>query len=60
MKFQCQGFDQFPLVHAYEKGEKQFLKIVKILPISEVPQNANIINSQTLYKIRQMMITHWH
>lgn len=33
MKFQCQGFDQFPLFQVYEKDETQLLKIVKAVPI---------------------------
>lgn len=52
LRFQCQGFEQFPLINAYRKEEVQFLNIVKPVLIESVPRNANIIDSHTLYKVK--------
>ena len=54
LKFQAQGFDQYPLTKAYQKDEESFIKTVKSIPINEVPANANVINSHTIYKIKTL------
>ena len=52
LKFQAQGFEQYILSAAYKKEEESFLKTVKIIPKESLPQDANIIRSHTLYKIK--------
>lgn len=53
MKYQAQGFDQFPMINAYQIEEENFLKTVKIVPISDVPDGANVIGSHVLYKVKK-------
>ena len=52
LRFQCQGFDLYPLINSYSKEEEQFLKIVEVIPIDKVPENANIVNSHVIYKLK--------
>lgn len=52
MRFQAQGFEQYPLRNAYEKEEGEFYKTIKVVPISELPTDANIVNSHVLYKVK--------
>lgn len=35
----------------YKRVEQEFLKAGQIVPINNLPWNANIVNSHTLYKI---------
>lgn len=53
MRHQAQGFEQFPLVKSYRIEKDTFLKTVYTVPNSEVPLDANVINSHVLYKIKQ-------
>lgn len=52
LKYQCQGFELHPLYNAYQKEEEQFLDIIQVVPIELVPENANIVNSHVLYKLK--------
>lgn len=53
IRFQGQGFEQYPMIHAKNKEELQLLNIVKPVLIKDVPSNTNIINSHTLYKVKR-------
>ena len=52
LKHQAQGFEQFSLVNSYRDEEATFLKTVSVVPRSEVPSDANVINSHVLYKLK--------
>jgi len=52
-KHQAQGFEQFPLVKAYDAEEETFIETVKIFARDDVPDHANVINSHFLYKLKQ-------
>lgn len=52
LRFQAQGFEQYVITSAYKQEEESFLKTVKLVPKEKVPENANIIRSHTLYKIK--------
>lgn len=45
-------FDQFSLVNAYEVDEIEVLRNVQVVDRNNVPRNANIISSHTLYKVK--------
>ncbi len=53
LKHQAQGFEQFPLINSYKHEEENFLKTVQLVPITQIPSHANVINSHTLYKLKQ-------
>lgn len=48
----AQGFDQSAMVKAYRLEEEQYLRTVKVIPRPQVPADANIIGSHTVYKIK--------
>lgn len=52
MKHQAQGFEQYTLNKSYDAEETSFLNTVKIVPHSDVPSDANIVNSHVLYKVK--------
>lgn len=52
LKYQCQGFEMHPLYNAYKKEEEQFLNIGKVDPVESLPENANVVGSHTLYKLK--------
>lgn len=52
LKFQAQGFEQYVFLSAYKQEQESFLKSVKIVPKESLPEDASIIKSQTLYKIK--------
>ena len=53
LKHHAQGFEQYPLFNSYKQEEDSFLKTVKIIPSSQLPSGANIINSHTICKVKQ-------
>lgn len=52
LRHQAQAFGQFPFVNAYQAEENEFLKNVQIINRQDVPRDANIISSHTIYKIK--------
>lgn len=52
MRHHAQGFQQAVLYKAYQEQELEFVKRVSRIPISEVPESANVISSHTIYKIK--------
>lgn len=46
----AQGFDQCPFINAYKRIEDVFLKISKPVLKNDVPDEANIIKSHTMYR----------
>lgn len=52
MKHQAQGFDQFPIVNAFQREQDKFLKTVRPVLKNKVPAGSNIIGSHTLYKVK--------
>ena len=52
LRHQAQGFDQAALENAYSAEETAFLKTVQPIPRSAVSDDANIIGSHTIYKIK--------
>lgn len=53
LKHQSQGFQQFPMLNAYEKEEEQFLKTVDVIPIQDFKKKLTIINSHVIYKVKK-------
>ena len=53
LKQQAQGFEQCPLFNSYKEEENSFLKTVKVIPSSQLPSAANIINSHKIYRVKQ-------
>lgn len=53
MKHEGQGFEQYPLIKAYEKEENAVRKICKHILKMDVLATANIIDSHTIYKVEQ-------
>lgn len=51
MRYQAQEFEPYPIRNAYEKEKEEFIKTVKLFPISELPTKANTVSSHVLYKI---------
>lgn len=49
----AQGLPPFATQNAYDKEERSFKKIVKDVPVSRVPKNANIVSSHVLYKVKK-------
>lgn len=52
MRHEAQGFEQFPMVIAYQCKEESFLKTVRCFDRKCVPHNANITTSHVLYNIK--------
>lgn len=52
MRHQAQSLEQFPIINAYKAEEETFLKTVTTVPIKTLPQDANIIGSHTIYKVK--------
>lgn len=52
MLHHAQGFPQYVVLNAFQAEEKEFKKYVKCIPVSDVPPDANIISSYTVYKIK--------
>lgn len=52
MLHHAQGFPQYVITNAYEAEELVFKKFVKCVPKSDVPTDANIISSHTVYKLK--------
>ena len=53
MKFQAQGLQSFLLSNAYYKEEESFKDTVETVTISQVPENANVITSHVIYKVKK-------
>lgn len=54
MKHIAQGFEQLQaLVNSFKSEEYEFIKTVTPIPLSKSPQNATVINSHVIYKIKQ-------
>lgn len=51
MKFEERTFSQYLFQIAYKNEENSFKKIVMEIPIQDVPDDANKINSHVLYKV---------
>lgn len=52
MRHHAQSFPQYVLYNAYEAEESEFKKQVECVSIADVPPDANIIASHTIYKIK--------
>ena len=52
MKFQAQGLPLYPLINSYQLEEDSFIKTVKLVHVSDVPKDANIITSHVIYKVK--------
>lgn len=52
LRHQAQGFEKFPLVNAYVAEENEFTKNVKVVTRSNLPPQANIIQTHVIYKIK--------
>lgn len=52
MKFQAQRFHQYVISNAYNLEEETFLKTVKVIPKSDVPEKSNVSKNHTLYKVK--------
>ena len=52
MLFQAQSLPAYVTQNAYDKEESSFKKIVKEIPLSEVPEGANVITSHVLYRVK--------
>ena len=50
--FQAQRLPNFPLINAFKCEEESFTKTVKLVHLSDVPQDANIITSHVIYKVK--------
>ena len=48
----AQGFPQYAIMNSYEAEELEFKKHVKPVLISDIPPDANVISSHTVYKIK--------
>lgn len=48
LRHQAQVFEQYSLNNSFQEEELEFLKTVKLLPLSKLPKNVNIINSHVL------------
>lgn len=48
----AQFFDQSVMKQAYEKEERKYLENVRRVQHKSAPRDANIISSQTVYKIK--------
>lgn len=49
---QAQEFPRYVLMNKYDAEEREFKKHVRCVPISEIPSNANMTSSHTIYKIK--------
>jgi len=52
MLYQAQALPPFITQNAYDKEENAFLKTVRPVHVSEIPERANIITSHVLYKVK--------
>jgi len=52
--YHAQGLPQFVVQNAYKCEEDSFRKTVRSVHVSNVPQNANVISSHVLYKVKKM------
>lgn len=52
MRHQDEGFDKAVIRTAYKKEQNAFCETVTLVARSDVPSNANIINSHTNYKVK--------
>ena len=52
LKHQAQGFEQYVIVNAYNAEEENFIKTVKVVSKSDVPEGANVASSHVLYKVK--------
>lgn len=52
LRYQAAGFSRFSLKASYTVREADFKKTVKLVPLAEVPENANIISIHAVYKIK--------
>lgn len=48
----AQRFPQYVILNAYDAEEVEFKKHVKTVFKSDIPPNANVISSHTIYKIK--------
>lgn len=52
LRHQAQAFPNYVPINAYNDEETEFKKAVKLTDLSDVPKDANIIASQTVYNIK--------
>lgn len=52
MKHQAQRFEQYTLNKSNNVEKASFLKTIKVVPLIDVPHDANVLNSQTIYKVK--------
>lgn len=52
LRYQAQAYPDSVLLEAYTAEESDFKRTVNIIPLAEIPTNANIISSHTIYKIK--------
>ena len=52
LAYQAEGLPSFPLINAYVDEESKFKDNVRVIDMSEVPRNANVITSHVLYKVK--------
>lgn len=52
LRHQAQAFPQFRLRSAYELEEADFKKMIKLHPIADLPNHANLISSHVIYKLK--------
>lgn len=48
----AQGLPSFKIENAYKKEEDKFMRTVRLVPTSKVPQGANVITSHVMYKVK--------
>ena len=53
MRHQAQGLPCFPLLNAYENEESSFKKTVQAIHVSMIPENATVITSHVIYKVKR-------
>lgn len=52
MIFHSQWLEHFALTNAYLQEKQSFLKTLKLIPVSQIPRDANIVSSQVIYKLK--------
>lgn len=53
MKHRAQGFEHYTLKNSYNHEDESFWKSVKNVAVSDLPTDANVIDSNVLFKVKQ-------
>lgn len=53
LRHEAQSFPDYVLLNAYSAEETEFRRTVRAIPLAEVPNNADIIASHTVYKVKR-------